>query len=435
MIEYPHSETAEKAVLGGLILDSRWYHEVSTVVSMDDFYLPVNRAIFSAIADLVKLKSPIDAVLIHGEMARADTSKLLKDVSYLAFLTDECIPSHCVMYAKEVHDLARRRAMIMAGIQVQHEGLAGRGTVDEYMASSRSVVVSIADEKTDTRALLVKDTISETISEATSGESGSRAVMTGLGVIDHYYGALYPRMLTILAARPGMGKSTFLLNVAANAALSGRHVFFLSLEDDRHFLQCRLLSRFADVDCMSIVRRRLSDEEKLKLQYKRDIVGSMPITIDDGGPFTSEQVVRRVNAHCAQHPCDLVIIDHLGHVSDTGKSQYEIATNAIKNLSDLPKQCNVPVLLASQLNREVEKRDSKEPTLSDLRNSGEIEQRARTVWFLYRPNAYNKDADQHELVFTVAKANHGITGKTSLWIDLPKMTIQDRTRGNSNDGY
>ena len=433
MLEYPHNREAERAVIGGIILDPRWFHEVSANLRDGDFYLPGNRAIFSAIRSLVESDSPVDAVLIYAELQRAGTEKHIGNVAYISQLTDDCIPSHSVRYAKEVHDLARRRAMIVAGVQIQHSGLSGKGSVEDYMSESRTAVVSISDEKTDQRARLLSETIESAVLESTSDCESEYAVKTGLDIIDGYYGALYPRVLTVLAARPGMGKSTFLLNVATNAALSGKHVYFMSLEDDRYFIQCRLLARFSDVDSLKIIRRRLADSEKDAVRQKKDLVGCLPITIDDGGPFTSEQVCRRVVAHCVRNPCDLVVIDHLGHVADTGKSEYEIATKAVKVISDLPKQCNVPVLLASQLNREVEKRVEKEPTLSDLRNSGEIEQRARAVWMLSRPHYYDNTKDPNELVFIVAKANHGITGKAKLWIDLPKMTVLDRSMPRSSD--
>lgn len=430
----PNSQEAERAVLGGLILDSRWYFEVASKVSTDDFYTMANRSIFEAISQLAERGYPVDAVLIFEELRQLGKEKHIESVAYLSTLTDDCLPSNCPRYAEEVHLLARRRRMIIAAHQVQFDGMDGKGDTEDYLQEARSAIVSVSDEKSDTNALLVRDTIDDTIRRATDADPGELFVPTGIRVIDEDFGGLASGLTTVIAGRPGMGKSTFLINVATAAALAGRHVYFLTLEDRSFFINCRLLARFADIDSMRIIQSRLNETEKLRLGHKRDIIAALPLTVDDGGPFTSDQARRRVAAHCARHKCDLVIIDHLSHVADKGDSEFQITTRAMRTFSEIPKECNVPLLLAAQLNRKVEERADKRPMMSDLRNSGEIEEKARAVWFLYRPHYYDKTKeDPNELFFIVGKANHGRTGEVKLWIDLPKMYIEDRSVRVSKD--
>lgn len=427
MIELPHSEDSERAVIGGLILNSQWYWEVAAILEPDDFYSIAFREMFRSIGKLVDEKKPVHHGLIAEEMKAAKTYRYIHDALIFSTLTDDCVACAAVHHAKTVRDFSRKRKIIVAARQAEQIAMDPSKSIDDCISEVRNAVSLALEEKPDDRCLLLSETIQEAIRDITSGESMKGVVMTGLRTVDEKFGGLYPRILTVLAGRPGMGKSTFLVNLAMRVAFAGKHVYFVTLEDDRFFIQSRILANLCKIDNTRVIRGFLGPEEMDRVKSQELVISSMKITIDDGGPFTSDQVRRRCAAHCAANPCDLIIIDHLGHVSDQGRTEYEIATKAIKILSGIPKETGKPVLLAAQLNRGLENRSAKEPNLADLRGTGEIEQRARAVWFLHRPRVYDDKADPNELDFIVAKANHGRTGKQKLWVDLSTMRIQDET--------
>ena len=426
MIELPHSEDSERAVIGGLILGPQWYWEVADVVEPDDFYSMAFREIFRAIEKLIEEKKPVHAVSIAEGMKVAKTYHYVNALK-ISTLTDDCVACAAVHHARTVRDFSKKRKIIFAARQAEQIAMDPSKCVDDCISEARSAVSLALDEKPDDRCLLLSETIQGAIRGITEGESLKGVVLTGLKTVDEKFGGIYPRILTVLAGRPGMGKSTFLVNLAMRVAFSGKHVYFITLEDDRFFIQARILANLCKIDNTRVTRGFLGPAEIEKVKAQELVVASLKITIDDGGPFTSDQVRRRCAAHCSANPCDLIIIDHLGHVSDQGRTEYEIATKAIKILSGIPKETGKPVLLAAQLNRGLENRSAKEPNLADLRGTGEIEQRARAVWFLHRPRVYDEKADPNELDFIVAKANHGRTGKQKLWVDLSTMRIQDET--------
>jgi replicative DNA helicase len=421
--EAPHSVFAERAVIGALILDQTQIHAVRRVVGVSDFYTERHRCLFLAIESILDRGEAVDAVSIHSQMTAAGTLDKLGTVAYLSDLTNDCLPSHAEQYARIVRGFSIRRNIIAAGNRVMDEGYNLRIENEDLMGRARTAIVSACEYVRVDTAVQVKDTIQTAVDASLCDRPPEGVVYTGIPSVDRF-GGMFPGLLTILGARPSNFKSGFALNVAANAALAGKRVLYICLEDTALLLQFRLLARFAKVDSAKLRDRTMNHEEKMRVGDAKDIVGCLPLWIDDSGGKTSDDIRRSVLSHHDRIGVELVIVDHLAHVADKGKA-FDAITDAVKNIGEIPKEINAPVLLLSQLNREVDKRSERMPQLSDLRGSGEIEQRARMVWFLDLPKSRDDKADPTELRFACAKNTHGTTGLVTLHVDLPQMFVTD----------
>jgi len=308
-------------------------------------------------------------------------------------------------------------------------GMDSSRETDEFFAQVRRDVLAVVDgTEGSTGAISTADSVDGALDEINSEGEPKRLVKTGIGTLDREFGGLWPGLLTVMASRPSMGKSCTAVNIATNAALAGKRVLLVSLEDSRRFVLFRILSRLASVPLDRIVNRRLSDEERGRLAAQRDIVSCLPLHIDETPAMTAEQVRRLAMAHQDRHGLDLLVIDHLGHIRDKGRDLYESTTAAARTIAALPKELGIPVLLLSQLNRQNLQRTDKIPNLGDLRQTGELEQLARVVWLLHRPHYYSSSADPHELSLLVAKNSHGRTGALRLQVDLEHMFIGDQQK-------
>jgi replicative DNA helicase len=240
-------------------------------------------------------------------------------------------------------------------------------------------------------------------------------------------------MVTVIAGRPGMGKSAFLLNVGFNAAKAGRRVLFFSLEDTRFVAALRLLARLADMDLQALTLRRVREDHWRRLTDGAAAAYGLPLWVEDTAGLTTQQMHRIAAAHQAKHGLDLVIVDHLDEAGDnTGENETANTSARARGLRNLAKNLHVPMLLAHQLNRDLEKRADKRPQLSDLRQSGVVEAVARAVWFLYRPFVYSGDTnEEHVLELIVAKTNHGRPGTIRLWCDMSRMFMRGHDPGDT----
>lgn len=428
MRKQPFDALAERAVIGAIVLDQSQFAIVSRLVNADDFYVPKNKTVYRAIEALVLRGDVVDAISIHSQIKSERTAGQLDSVAYLAELTDDCIPSHAEQYGRIIKELAIRRGIITAGQKIIEEGFNIGIEHNDLIERARNTVLSACESIHTQTAILVKDGVESAIEAATSDYVPNGVIYTGISDIDNF-GGLFPQLLTILGARPSMGKSMLALNIATNVALSGKKVLYVSLEDISLFLHFRMLARFANVDSRKIRDRTLNFDEKNRVRNAREIVSCLPLWFDDTGGRTAIDIRRCVLSHADKEGCDLVVIDHLAHVSRQGK-EYDALTAAVMQLGEIPKEINAHVLLLSQLNREVEKRGDRMPQLSDLRGTGEIEQRARAVWFLDYPKNYKQDSDPHELRFFCAKNTHGTTGMTNLHVDFSRMYVTNQRFSN-----
>ena len=422
----PADITAETALLGSILLDNRVMKKALLEISAEHFYLEKHRTIFEAMHRLWSTGTPIDAVTIVSDLKDAGTYERMGGAMTLAQLTDQVSTVvHAPAYAKRIRHKAAARNVVYTALEIANEGFEGVADIDEYLATARarmteasSGLVSLDGPKK------IDDLLTVAYNDVASGKLPEGVAPTGIANLDFTTSGLWPGLLTVLAGRPGMGKSAFVLNVAINVAKSGRKVLYITMEDTRYFVVLRLLARFADVDLQGLMSRNLSPDGLARLVQGMVPLTNQPFWVDDTSGITSTQIAARVANFKEQHGLDLLVVDHLGEVTDTAESETAAISRAARNFRDLAKELHIPVLLASQLNRKVEDRPDKRPRLADLRQSGTIEQMARFVWFLYRPGYYSGDEDAKDVQLIVAKASHGKTGTIRLFAELSRMFIR-----------
>ncbi len=424
----PNDKEAEKAVLGAILLNPNALSVVAIILTEEHFYYEAHRRIFSAMGDLDRGGVEIDAVTLGSELKRRnDLDKVGGAMVFSALLNAVATSANVERYAKIVREKAAIRSMIHAAQNVVAGGFNAPADAAEYLAEARSSVISSAASLYSSKGpLVVKDGLGEVHEELIQGEEPKGLIKTGMSEIDETTGGLWPGLLTVCAARPGMGKSAFALNVATNAALAGKKVLYITLEDVRKFVILRAVARFADMNLQKLILRNVKNDEHRKLMDAMNRIHELPLWIDDSAGLTSAMIAQIAASHMNLHGLDMLVIDHLGHVADTGDKFYEVISKAARAFSDLAKDLDIPVLLMAQLSRAVEGRTDKRPMLSDLRDSGKIEEVARFVWFLYRPAYYTDNPDvRHIMKLIIAKASHGITGTVDLWNDLSRMYVRD----------
>lgn len=430
----PYDETAERAVLGAILLDNGVRQQVFATLRPEHFYSDRHRIIYAAMQRLGV--DVVDHVTLGAELRAAGELERIGGAITLSALTDAVVTTAAVdTYAQIVRDTATARALIHAAQEVVAAGYSrfGGASFGAWMAAARvSLSGALVDPgRTGGPSQLDAD-LRRIFDEVTTGREPEGLCKTGFANLDAATGGLFPGIVTVLAGRPSMGKSAVLLNAATNAAMAGQRVLVLSLEDTRRFIALRMLARFANIDLMQLTLRTVPTSRYTELLQGMCRVTDAGLWVDDTSGVSSADIRACIAAHRARHGLDLVIIDHLLEVRDDGENETQRVAAAATGIRDMAKELNIPVLLATQLNRDVEKRADKRPQLSDLKQAGRIEEVARAVWFLYRDGYYRGDDEAREIELIVAKTNHGRTGAVRLWGDLSRMFV--RGWDNETDG-
>mgnify|MGYP001058068214 CR=1 FL=1 len=427
--QMPHSLEGEQAVLGSMLIDPDCVKEVMDKLRPDDFYLRQNREIFETVYTMFSYARPIDGITVFEEMRKAgltdDNTR-----SYLAQLMEITPTSANVMeYAAIVRDKALLRSVAQAAGEITALVQEGVGEAGEILEVSEQKIYAIrrgqsAQEMVPLRQVLPD--VLDRLSEMSEHENHLPGLSTGLSAIDQKITGLNRSDLILLAARPGMGKTSLALNVALNVAKGeGKTVAVFSLEMSREQLVTRLLSAEAQVENNRLRTGLLRETDWEKIAGAATVLNRLDVRIDDN-PLLS---VADMNAKCRRlENLALVVVDYLQLMSSAGGSgrggenRQQVVSDMSRMLKIMAKELNVPVICLSQLSRANEKRDDKRPMLSDLRESGAIEQDADIVMFLYRDDYYNEDSEKHNIAeCIIAKNRHGETGKVELrW--MPEYT-------------
>ena len=431
MRQMPHSLEAEQAVLGSMLIDANCVKDVMEKLQVQDFYLRQNREIFETIYSMFVYSRPIDAVTVADEMRKNEIFDEAVTRDYLIQLMEITPTSANVMeYAAIVRDKALLRSVATAAGEITALVQSGAGEAQDVLELSEQKIYAVrrgrgAQEMVPVSTVLpgVLDHLSE-LSEA--GGKTLPGLSTGLSAVDAKISGLNKSDLVLLAARPGMGKTSFALNVALNVAkASEKTVAIFSLEMSREQLVTRLLSSEALVENGRLIMGNLRETDWVKIADAASVLSRTDIRIDDNPLLT----VADMNAKCRRlENLGLVVIDYLqlmtsaGGSKGGGENRQQVVSDMSRMLKIMAKELNVPVICLSQLSRANEKRDDKRPMLSDLRESGAIEQDADIVLFLYRDDYYNEDSEKHNIAeCIVAKNRHGETGKVELrW--MPEYT-------------
>ena len=426
----PHSPQAEQAVLGSMLIDPDCIKDVMDKLQPEDFYLRANRDIFETIYHMFIYSRPIDGVTVAGEMERNGVyNDNTRD--YLVQLMDVTPTSANVMeYVKIVLDKSLMRQVAAAAGSITAMVQEGNGDAGNMLESAEQKVYAIrrgrSAQNMVTVSMVLQDVMNHLAELTASGGKTLPGLSTGLSAVDAKINGLNKSDLLLLAARPGMGKTSMALNVALSAAKeSGKTVAIFSLEMSREQLVTRLIASEGLVENTRLVTGNLRESDWQRIAEAASSLSRMDIRIDDNPLLT----VADMNAKCRRlENLGLVVIDYLqlmtsaGGKGYSGENRQQAVSDISRMLKIMAKELQVPVLCLSQLSRANEKRDDKRPMLSDLRESGAIEQDADIVLFLYRDDYYNSDSEKRNVAeCIVAKNRHGETGKVELrW--MPEYT-------------
>ena len=421
-LQVPHSLEAEQAVLGSILIDSRCVADVIGIVNPDDFYLQQNREMFETIYTMFNYSQTIDPVTVMEKMKELGyhNDSTFDYIRQLMEITPTA--ANAVRYANIVRDKAMLRTLGQAASDIGESVREGVGTPEEILESAEKKVYDIrkgerGDSLEHVGTILHK--VFNRLNELAQSDSAIPGLSSGLADLDTKINGLNKSDLLLVAARPAMGKTAFGLNLALNVAKkTGKTVAIFNLEMSREQLVMRLLSIESLVDSKKMATGKLDDEEWSKLSVAASSLSQTDIRIDDNPTIT----VAQMNAKCRRlDNLGLVLVDYLQLMSSGGKPSENRVTevSAIsRSMKIMAKELNVPVICLSQLSRAVESRSDKRPILSDLRESGAIEQDADSVMFLYRDDYYNENSEEKGVTeCIVAKNRHGETGTVKLqWV-------------------
>ena len=426
----PHSPQAEQAVLGSMLIDPDCIKDVMDKLQPEDFYLRANRDIFETIYHMFIYSRPIDGVTVAGEMEKNGVySDNTRD--YLVQLMDVTPTSANVMeYVQIVLDKSLMRQVAAAAGSISAMVQEGSGAAGDMLEAAEQKVYAIrrgrSAQNMVTVGMVLQDVMAHLAELTASGGKTLPGLSTGLSAVDAKINGLNKSDLLLLAARPGMGKTSMALNVALSAAReSGKTVAIFSLEMSREQLVTRLIASEGLVENTRLVTGNLRESDWQRIAEAASSLSRMDIRIDDNPLLT----VADMNAKCRRlENLGLVVIDYLqlmtsaGGKGYAGENRQQAVSDISRMLKIMAKELQVPVLCLSQLSRANEKREDKRPMLSDLRESGAIEQDADIVMFLYRDDYYNADTEKRNVAeCIVAKNRHGETGKVELrW--MPEYT-------------
>ena len=412
----PHSIEAEQSVLGAMLIDSRCVGDVIGILKPEDFYLRQNREIFEAIYGMFSFSKVIDPVTVLNELKEAghyDEAETPKYIMQLMEMTPTA--ANVKQYAKIVSDKALLRNISQAAGEITELVYDGVGTAQDILEASEKKIFALTKDRGDSLERIGKVLVKlfDSLNERAQSGDEFPGYATGLHDLDNHINGLNKSDLIILAARPGMGKTSLALNLMTNVAkVSGKTVVFFSLEMSREQLAMRLVSNEAYVDNKKLVTGKLSEEEWRKIGIAASALGQTDIRVSDNTAIT----VAEMNAICRRlDNLGMVVIDYLQLMTSANGRESENRVTAVSEISRslkiMAKELDVPVLCLSQLSRANEGRSDKRPMLSDLRESGAIEQDADQIVFIYRDDYYNENSPEKNVAeLIVAKNRHGETG-------------------------
>ena len=426
----PHSAEAEQAVLGSMLIDASCIKDVMDQLQPEDFYLRQNREIFETIYHMFIYSRPIDGVTVAGEMEKNGTYN--EDTRPYLVQIMEVTPTSANVgeYVRLVREKALLRQVASAAADITAMVQSGGGDAGETLESAEQKVYAIRRGRSGQSMVPISAVLQEVMDRLAELSNGGGNTLpgltTGLSALDNKINGLGKSDLVLLAARPGMGKTSMALNVALSGArASNKTVAVFSLEMSREQLVTRLIATEGLVENQRLMTGNLRESDWQRIAEAASNLSRMDIRIDDNPLLT----VADMNAKCRRlDNLGLVVIDYLqlmtsaGGKGYSGENRQQAVSDISRMLKIMAKELQVPVLCLSQLSRANEKREDKRPMLSDLRESGAIEQDADVVLFLYRDDYYNEDSDKHNIAeCIVAKNRHGETGKVMLrW--MPEYT-------------
>ena len=431
----PHDIAAEEAVIGSLLIDSDSFLHVSHLITPDDFYRERNRLCFAACTNLFQRSEAIDQVTLARELSRTDQLENAGGMAYLSHLVSTTPTSiHAEYYAQVVSNTAIMRRLINAASRISAIGYGDTDDVETTLRQAEDVLFQVRANRPDRGFITLRQIYDQFLEErAAIGDplDNSAPVMTGYNDLDELLGGMQRSDMLILGARPGLGKSALAINVSLNAAKQGATVGIFSLEMSREQLALRILSGDAEVDAHRLRLGLYTEAEEQRIINSIGNLSDLPVFIDDT-PFQGIVEMRSKSRRLALSPggLDLLIVDYLQLIQGRnpgrgGENRVQEISEISRSIKGMARDLRVPIVTCSQLSRIVEGRPGHRPLLSDLRDSGSIEQDADIVMFIYREDVYYTEEEwqQHFLdrpyprniaEIIVAKHRNGPTGSVKL---------------------
>jgi replicative DNA helicase len=416
----PQNPDAERSVLGAILLDNHALNTAIELLRPEDFFLDQHRRLYSRMIALGERQRAIDLVTLAEELERNGELEAAGGGAYLAQLVDG-VPrvTHVEHYAHIVKEKALLRSLIHATEAIQQQALEAEQEADEILDRAETLIFQLAEDRIRTGLVGVADVVRESyphIERALSGGQQLTGLPTGYSQLDQLTSGLQPSELIILAARPSMGKTALALNIAEHVAMVERQpVAIFSLEMSKESLLMRLLASHAALDMHRFRTGRLGRDESRRMTGALAEISNSPLWIDDSGSATVLEIGAKTRRLKKDKGLSVVIVDYLQLISARGRfgNRNEEVSSISRGLKGLAKELKVPVLVLSQLTRAPE-REERRPQLSDLRESGAIEQDADVVLFIHRPNFYRPelpDEERRKAELMIAKQRNGPTDR------------------------
>jgi replicative DNA helicase len=427
----PHSEAAEQSVIGSMMMDKQAILTASEIVTREDFYQQQYGILFEAMVELYNAGKEVDPVTLQNHLREKKVPKEISDMEYVRDLLNVVPTSANIKhYAEIVAEKATLRRLIRAAEEVTNNCYMDDQPLEQLMEESEKKMFQVFQQKNASDFESIKSIVMKTLDtiEKASHTSGNvTGHATGFTDLDFKTSGMQPSDLILIAARPSMGKTAFVLNIAQYMAFHhGKHVAIFSLEMSKQQLVTRMMSMESHVGSQSLRNGKLKDDEWKQLIETAGVIGESNLIIDDTPGITIREMRSKCRKYKLEHGLDIIMIDYLQLMSGSGgkssESRQQEISEISRSLKGLARELNVPVIALSQLSRAVESRPDHRPMLSDLRESGAIEQDADVVMFLYRDDYYHKDSENKGICeLIIAKQRNGPIGTVNLaW--LPEYT-------------
>ena len=415
----PQSLMAEEALLGGVMLENEALTLVTDYVEEVDFYRPGNREIFSSILTLAKNQEPIDLVTVADHLKQRKKLDAVGGSGYLSSLVDNVhTAANLTSYARIVKNKSLLRSLISTSTDIIEQSYGEIEDVDVLVDQAERSILEVARNRGQSEITPINEIVKRSfaaIDAAYRSNSTITGIPTGFSKIDELTSGFQRSDLIIIAGRPSMGKTSFALNIAQNSAAhpdNNSKVAFFSLEMSKEQLVTRLLCSQSEINSKTLRGGLLKDEDWPRLSAAAAVVSELPIYIDDTSAISVMEMRAKARRLKNDKGLDLVFVDYLQLMRGDGESREREISEISRSLKAMAKELEVPVVALSQLNRSVESRPDKRPQLSDLRESGAIEQDADVIMFVYRDEVYNKDNPENAGLaeILIRKQRNGPTG-------------------------
>jgi len=432
----PQNLEAERSVLGALLIDNDVVFKISDILKSEDFYKNEHKIIYEAMMDLSQNHQPIDVLTLTDLLEKRKKLKEVGGASYVSEVVNSTATSaNVVAYAQIIRDRSVLRNLISSGSKIVELGFREERDTTELLDEAERMLFQVTQGFLKETFVPIKDVLAgtfERIDELNKNKGKMRGVPTGYRELDSVLAGLQNSDLVVLAARPSMGKTSFAISIAINAAVNHKvPVGFFSIEQSRDQIVDRMLVSVAGIDSWRLRTGNLSESDFPKIGNSMGILSEAPIYIDDTPLLNVMEMRAKSRRLQMEKGLGLIVIDYMQLMEGSAQSKKEGSrvqemSEISRGIKAIARELNVPVMALSQLSRAVEMRHPKIPQLADLRDSGSIEQDADVVMFIYREDYYNPETDRKNIAdIFVKKHRNGPTGQTELYFVPEQMKFQD----------